>query len=71
MLDELSKKYPLANGEFIAIGWTNQSIGELVITPVAKQKKQRTVVLVHLSAGELATVRPDTRIFQKVVDEEQ
>ncbi len=71
MLEELSKKYPLAKGEFIAIGWTNQSIGELVITPVAKQKKQRTVVLVHLSAGELATVRPDTRIFQKVVEEEQ
>ncbi len=69
MLDDLTKKYPLTRGEFIAIGWTDQPLGELSITPVAKQKKQRTVVLFHLSAANLPIARPDTRIFAKIAQE--
>ncbi len=69
MLADISKKYPLARGEFIAIGWTDKTLGDLSITPVAKQKKQRTVVLIHLSPGNLPVAKPDTRIFAKIVEE--
>jgi len=69
MLEDLTKKYPLGRGEYIAIGWTDSMLGGLSITPVAKQKKQRTVLLLHLVAAETPTVRPDTRIFAKIVEE--
>ena len=71
MLEDLTKKYPLTRGEFIAIGWTDQPLGELSITPVAKQKKQRTVVLLHLSAASLSIAKPDTRIFAKITQESE
>ena len=69
MLEDLTTKYPLARGEFIAIGWTDQPLGELSITPVAKQKKQRTVILLHLNAADLSIAKPDTRIFAKITSE--
>jgi len=69
MLEDLTKKYPLGRGEYIAIGWTDKPLGELSITPIAKQKKQRTIVLVHLSAAKLPASRPDTRIFEKITEE--
>ncbi len=69
MLEDLSKRYPLTRGEFIVLAWTDQQLGELSITPIAKQKKLRTVVLLHLSAPDLIVVRPDTRIFAKIVEE--
>jgi len=69
MLEEVSKKYPLAKGEFIAIGWSDHPLGNLSITPVAKQKKLSSVVLFHLSAPNMMVSRPDTRIFPRVVEE--
>ena len=71
MLDDLTKKYPLGRGEFIAIGWADKNLGELSITPVAKQIKQRTVVLAHLTPAKAPTSRPDTRIFPKIADEQE
>lgn len=69
MVADISKKYPLTHGEFIAIGWTDKTLGDLSITPIAKQKKQRTVVLMHLSTGDLPLAKPDTRIFAKIIEE--
>ena len=69
MLEEVAKKYPLAKGEFIAIGWSDHLLGDLTITPVAKQKKLRSVVLFHLSAPDLVVASPDTRIFPKMTEE--
>ncbi len=69
MLEDLSKKYPLTPGEFIALAWSDQLFGDLAITPVAKQKKMRSIVLLHLSAPKLTTVKPDKRIFAKIVEE--
>ncbi len=69
LLDDLTNKYPLGRGEYIAIGWTDSNLGSLSITPVAKQKKQRTVVLVHLAVAQTPTVRPDKRIFMKIAEE--
>ena len=71
MLEDLSRKYPLTRGEFIVLAWTEQPLGELSITPVAKQKKMRTVVLLHLSGPNLTVVRPDKRIFAKIVEENE
>jgi hypothetical protein len=69
MLEQVARSYPLGVGEFIALGWTDQSLAKLEISPVAKQRKERTVVLLHLRSADLGSVRPDLRIFQKIVDE--
>ena len=62
ILETVSKNYPLAKGEYIAIGWTDSQLSTLKIVPIAKQKKQRNLVLLHLKAGELPEVRADLRI---------
>lgn len=69
MLDDLSKKYPLGRGEYIAIGWTDTPLGDLSVSPVARQKKQRTVLLIHLTSADTPSVQPDAQIFQKIVEE--
>ncbi|MEQ1827692.1 MAG: hypothetical protein ABL921_17160 [Pirellula sp.] len=70
MLDQIVKSYPFGKGEFIAIGWTDQPLGNLRIVPEAKQNKERTVVLLHLSAANLLPAKPDLKIFPKISDEE-
>ena len=62
LLEKVSKGYPLAKGEYIAIGWTDNSLSTLNIVPVAKQKKQRNLVLLHLRAADLSEVRADLKI---------
>jgi hypothetical protein len=62
LLEKVSKGYPLAKGEYIAIGWTDNSLSTLNIVPVAKQKKQRNLVLLHLRAGDLPKVSADLKI---------
>jgi hypothetical protein len=65
MLEEVSTKYPLGPGEFIALGWTESQLGDLSISPEAKQKRERTVVLAHLRCADLQAAQPDIRIFPK------
>jgi hypothetical protein len=62
LLEKVSKGYPLAKGEYIAIGWTDNSLSTLNIAPIAKQKKQRNLVLLHLRAADLSEVRADLKI---------
>ncbi|MCY3012910.1 MAG: hypothetical protein NTY42_24185 [Planctomycetota bacterium] len=62
LLEKVSKGYPLAKGEYIAIGWTDNSLSTLNIAPIAKQKKQRNLVLLHLRAGDLPKVSADLKI---------
>ncbi|MFN9642953.1 MAG: hypothetical protein ACK56W_23420 [Pirellula sp.] len=62
ILETVSKGYPLAKGEYIAIGWTDNPLSTLNIVPIAKQKKQRNLVLLHLRAGDLPEVRADLKI---------
>jgi hypothetical protein len=70
ILETVSKGYPLAKGEYIAIGWTDHSLSTLNIVPVAKQKKQRNLVLLHLRAGDLPEVRADMRIHPILREED-
>ncbi len=62
ILEKVSKGYPLAKGEYIAIGWTDNPLSTLTIVPIAKQKKQRNLVLLHLRAADLSEVRADLKI---------
>ena len=62
ILETVSKRYPLAKGEYIAIGWTDNPLSTLNIVPIAKQKKQRNLVLLHLRAADLSEVRADLKI---------
>jgi hypothetical protein len=71
MLNQIIRGYPFGKGEFIALGWTDQPLGALKISPAAKQNKERTVVLLHLRAANLRPARPDLKIFPKVNDEEE
>ncbi len=38
-------------GKLIALGWSEQSLGSLEISPVAKQQNRVMLVLIHLEAG--------------------
>lgn len=63
LLLDFAQRYPLHRGEWIALGWTDDNLSGLEITPTTIQKKSRTLVLMHIRAGQLGDVRPDTRIF--------
>ena len=65
MLQDFAQRYPLQRGEWIAIGWTDHELSGLEISPTTVQKKSKTLVLMHIHAGELGDVRPDTRIFAR------
>lgn len=71
MLDLVVKNYPFGRGEFIALGWCDESLGTLKITPQAKQSKERTVVMVHLSSASMPPATPDIRIFPKQSDPDE
>ncbi len=63
LLLDVAQRYPLQRGEWIALGWTDQEMTDLEITPSTVQKKQKTLVLMHVKAGDLTEVQPDTRLF--------
>lgn len=63
LLQDLAQRFPLQRGEWIALGWTDSELSGLEISPTTIQKKSRTLVLMHIRAGVLGDVRPDTRIF--------
>lgn len=69
MLEQITKSYPIGEGEYIALGWTDKPLGGLKITPGAKQNRERTVVLLHLRVATLGPASPDLQIFQKVIEE--
>lgn len=71
MLLNVAQRYPLQVGEYIAIGWTDANPSQLEIRPASTQQKHKAVVLIHLSAGKLGEVRPDTRIFANLEKEEE
>ena len=70
MLLTVAQRYPLQLGEYIAIGWTDANPSLLEISPTSSQQKHKTIVLMHIRAGELAEVQPDTRIFANLEKEE-
>ena len=59
MLEQITKSYPIGQGEYIAVGWTDKPLGGLKITPEAKQNRERTVVLLHLRGAALGPASPD------------
>jgi hypothetical protein len=71
MLMVIAQRYPLSAGEFIALGWTDTNPSRIEIYPTTVQTKHKTLVLMHVRAGTLGDVQPDTRIFASLDTEEQ
>jgi len=65
MLNDLVNNFPLAKGQFLAIGWTDIPLGSLNISPIATQRRHRSVVMMHLRADSIPLAKPDVRIFEK------
>jgi len=53
----------LDNGAMRLVGWTDQDLPGLTISPKASQKIVRTMVLVHLRQGKYPGPRPDTNLI--------
>lgn len=70
MMLVVAQRYPLQRGEAIAIGWTDANPTQLKVSPTTSQNKHKTVVLMHVRPGILGDIRPDTRIFANVNDQE-
>jgi hypothetical protein len=71
MLLEIAEGYPLQRGEFIALGWMEANPSRLEISPSTLQQKHKTVVLMHVQAGQLGDCQPDTRIFATLEQNEE
>jgi len=63
LLMVMATRYPLQRGECIALGWTESIPTQLQVSPTTVQKKEKTLVLMHVRAASLPPVQPDTRIF--------
>jgi hypothetical protein len=70
MLDQIVRTYPFGPGEFLALGWSDEAMGSMKISPEAKQNKVRNVVMIHLTPSKLRPARADLKIFPKIVEEE-
>jgi hypothetical protein len=63
MLEVITDQYPLTRGEFIAVGWTEENLSKLTISPQTNQNKHRTLILIQLKTANLEPVKPDEIIF--------
>ena len=56
----------LGNGDLRLIGWSDQELPGLNISPEASQKVLRTMVLVHLTRGKLPAAKRDTNLLTEL-----
>jgi hypothetical protein len=70
LLMEVTESYPLSRGEFVAIGWTNEPMSQLKVTPETTQTRHKTMVMVHLRPADLPGVKPDEVLFPMLKNEE-
>jgi len=61
-----ARRWRLRPGDIRLVGWTEQPVGGIVITPSATHRLIRTVLLVHLRYGKLAAPRPDANLISDV-----
>jgi hypothetical protein len=66
LLETIANRYPLTRGEILALGWTDENLSKLAITPQTNQTRHRTLVLLHLKTANLDPVKPDKMIFPAV-----
>ena len=66
LLDTVANRYPLARGEILALGWTEENFSKLAITPQTNQDRHKTLVLLHLRTANLQPVKPDEMIFPAI-----
>jgi hypothetical protein len=56
----------LGAGDVRLVGWTDQELPGLAISPKASQQVLRTMVLVHLKRGKLPKAQPDTNLYTEL-----
>ncbi|MFO0913191.1 MAG: hypothetical protein U0795_09550 [Pirellulales bacterium] len=56
----------LRPGQLTLVGWTDQSVGGLQISPAASQRLFRTMIISHLQRGTAADPEPDTNLLSDV-----
>ncbi len=66
LLEIVASKYPLTRGEILAIGWTEENLSKLEVTPQTNQSKHKTLVLIHLKTANLEPIKPDEMIFPAI-----
>ena len=64
LLQLATSKERLALGQTILVGWTDELLPGLQITPVASQASSRTVIVANLKYGELPAARSDANAWQ-------
>jgi hypothetical protein len=66
MLQQVLSSYPLARGEWIAVGWTDAELSKLEISPTTAQTRSSTLLLMHAKPGSLDPIEHDLRIMPKI-----
>lgn len=66
MLQKILSDYPLARGEWIAVGWTDAELSKLEISPTTAQTRSSTLLLMHAKPGLLDPIEHDLRIMPKI-----
>ena len=59
MLEEALYSIEFVPGKLVAMGWTENSVSNLNVEPMAVQQNRKSIVVVHLAAGLERVARPD------------
>ena len=66
-----SERLRVNRGEYRLVGWSDDPVPGLDISPRTAQSLFRTMLLVHLQHGELPQPRPDVNLYADFVDPEK
>ncbi len=71
LVDLATRQLRLDPGDVRLLGWTDQTIPGMTITPQAAQSTSRTLAIVHLQEAKLPPLLSDKNMRISVVDEEE
>jgi hypothetical protein len=71
LVDLATSRLRLDAGDIRLVGWMDEALPGLTITPVASQTTTRTLVLAHLKEAPLPPLKPDVNMKLTVIDPEE
>ncbi|MCA9127871.1 MAG: hypothetical protein KDB22_12330 [Planctomycetales bacterium] len=66
IMHEVLRKTPLMHGQSRLVAYTDETPGNLTVTPSADQYDGRCIVVAHLAVHQLGPITPDTSIMSKI-----
>lgn len=66
VMQSIVRKTPLAEGQVLLVGFTEQRVGAMELSPSQDQFDSRCVVVAHLRPGRLPVVVPDRSILSRI-----